>query len=228
MGVKEPMKMAEATLILKIDPTADDAAAFAPAAAALRADGLMAFPTETFYGLGGLAFSARAVERIYALKRRDRGKPLSVVVADLAMAEAVAGPLSAPFLALARAFWPGPLTLIARARPLFPPAMLGPGGSLAMRVPGANWLRGFLRMLGAPVTATSANPSGGPDISRPEEIIGLFRGKVEIIVDGGPTPGGLPSTIVDLTAAPPRLLRAGAVPEEALRPFLGPASAALT
>jgi len=222
MGGEEPIKMAETTLILKIDPTAADAAALAPAAAVLRADGLMAFPTETFYGLGGLAFSARAVERIYGLKQRDRGKPLSVVIADLNMADEIAGPLSPLFLDLARAFWPGPLTLIVRARPLFPPAMLGPGGSLAMRVPGTNWLRGFLRMLGAPVTATSANPSGGPEISRPEDIIALFRGNVEIIVDGGPTPGGLPSTIVDLTSARPRLVRTGAVPEAALRRFLVP------
>lgn len=208
-----------ATRILKIDPAVYDPAALAPAAAALRADGLLAYPTETFYGLGGLAFSARAVERIYGLKRRDRGKPLSVVIADLDMAGEIAGPLPPLFLDLARAFWPGPLTLVARARPLFPPAMLGPGGSLAMRVPGTVWLREFLRMLGAPMTATSANLSGGPEISRPDEVVGLFRGKVEIIVDGGPTPGGLPSTIVDLTSDPPRIVRPGAVPEAALRRF---------
>ena len=101
--------------------------------------------------------------------------------------------------------------------------MLGPGGSLAMRVPGTPWLRECLRLLGAPVTATSANPSGGPEISRPEDAIALFLGKVDVIVDGGPTPGGLPSTIVDLTAARPRLVRAGAVPEAALRRFLAPA-----
>jgi L-threonylcarbamoyladenylate synthase len=141
------------------------------------------------------------------------------VIADLDMADEIAGPLPRLFLDLACAFWPGPLTIVARARSLFPPAMLGPGGTLAMRVPGTNWLRGFLRMLGVPVTATSANLSGGPEISRPAEIVELFRGKVEIIVDGGPTPGGLPSTIVDLTLDPPRIVRPGAVPEAALHRF---------
>jgi L-threonylcarbamoyladenylate synthase len=219
MGVKEPMKMTETTRILKIDPAAPDPAALAEAVAALRADGILAYPTETFYGLGGLAFSARAVERIYGLKRRDRGKPLSVVIADLDTADEIAGPLPALFLDLARAFWPGPLTLVVRARPLFPPAMLGPGGSLAMRVPGPDWLRAFLRLLGAPLTATSANLSGGGEMSRPDEVIESFRGKVDIIVDGGRTPGGLASTIVDLTSDKPVLVRPGAVFEAALRRF---------
>ena len=207
------------TRILKINPAVYDPEALASAAAALRADGILAYPTETFYGLGGLAFSARAVERIYGLKQRDRGKPLSVVIADLDMACEITDVLPPLFLDLAREFWPGPLTLVARARPLFPPAMLGPGGSLAMRVPGTKWLREFLRLLGAPVTATSANLSGGPEISRPEEVIALFRGKVDIIVDGGPTPGGLPSTIVDLTSDKPVIVRPGAVSEAALRRF---------
>ena len=211
--------MTETTRILNIDPVAPDPEALAAAAAALRADGILAYPTETFYGLGGLAFSARAVERIYGLKQRDRGKPLSVVIADLDMASEITDVLSPLFLDLAREFWPGPLTLVARARPLFPPAMLGPGASLAMRVPGTKWLREFLRLLGAPVTATSANLSGGPEISRPEEVIALFRGKVDIIVDGGPTPGGLPSTIVDLTSDKPVIVRPGAVSEAALRRF---------
>ena len=189
----------------------------------LRAGGTLAFPTETFYGLGALAYSAAAVDRIYALKRRDAGKPLSVVVADLAMAEAVAGPLPTVFLALARAFWPGPLTLVARARPLFPSAMLGPGATLALRAPGPPWLRACLSRLGAPVTATSANLSGEAELSRADDVLACFDGKVDAIVDAGPTPGGLPSTIVDVTVAPPRLLRPGAIPEAALRPFLGPA-----
>lgn len=207
------------TRILKIDPAAPDPSALDAAADVLREDGILVYPTETFYGLGGLAFSARAVERVYGLKRRDRGKPLSVVISGLDMAGEISAPLPPLFLDLARAFWPGPLTLVVRARPLFPPAMLGPGGSLAMRVPGAEWLREFLRRLGAPVTATSANLSGGLEISRPEEAVELFRGNVDIIVDGGPTPGGLPSTIVDLTSDKPVLVRPGAVPEAALRRF---------
>jgi L-threonylcarbamoyladenylate synthase len=213
--------MTLATLILKIDPEAPDPAVLDRIVAVLRGGGTMVFPTETFYGLGVLATSAAAVGKVYALKKRDAGKPLSVVIADVGMAGDVAGPLSAPFAALAREFWPGPLTLVATARPsLFPSGMLGPGGSLAMRVPGTPWLRECVRRLGAPVTATSANLSGETEISRPEDAVALFEGNVDLIVDGGPTPGGLASTIVDLTSAPPRLVRAGAVPEAALRRFL--------
>jgi L-threonylcarbamoyladenylate synthase len=213
------------TRIFQIDAAAPEPPALDAIAAILRAGGTLAYPTETYYGLGAVAFYADAVGKIYALKRRDAGKPLSVVVADLAMAEAVAGPLSPVFLALARAFWPGPLTLSAPARPLFPPAMLGPGGSLALRAPGPAWLRACLARLGAPVTATSANLSGEAELSLPEDVLALFDGKVDAIVDAGPTPGGLPSTIVDTAAAPPRILRPGAVPEEALRPFLAAAGA---
>ena len=218
------------TQVFRIDALTPDPAILDAIAGTLRAGGTLAYPTETFYGLGALAFSAAAVEKIYALKRRDAGKPLSVVVAALAMAEAVAGPLTPIFLALARAFWPGPLTLVAAARPLFPPGMLGPGATLALRAPGPPWLRACLSRLGAPVTATSANLSGDSELSRADNVLALFDGKVDAIVDAGPTPGGLPSTIVDVTAVPPRILRPGAIPEAALRPFLdpGPSAAPLT
>jgi L-threonylcarbamoyladenylate synthase len=185
----------------------------------LRRDGVLVYPTETFYGLGALASSDKAVKRIYRLKRRDRGKPLSIVIADTAMAEESAASIPPLFRVLAREFWPGPLTLILKAKPDFPEDMLGPGGTLAMRVPGLPWLRELLHSLGEPITATSANISGEGEISDPERVVREFRGKADLIVDGGPTPGGLPSTIVDLTSAEPRILRAGAIPETALRKF---------
>ncbi|MCX6564422.1 MAG: L-threonylcarbamoyladenylate synthase [Candidatus Aminicenantes bacterium] len=207
------------TQIIKIDQ-----GGIAPAGAllisdVLRRDGVLVYPTETFYGLGALASSDKAVKRIYRLKRRDRGKPLSIVIADMAMAEESAASIPTLFRVLAREFWPGPLTLVLKAKPLFPSAMLGPGGTLAMRVPGVPWLRELIHSLGEPITATSANLSGEGEISDPERVVREFRGKADLIVDGGPTPGGLPSTIVDLTSAEPRILRAGAVPAAALRKY---------
>ena len=187
--------------------------------AALRDGGVIAYPTETFYGLGAMATSGRGIDKVFRLKRRDRGKPLSIVVSDMSMAQEISASVPSIARQLAEKFWPGPLTLVLKAHSGFPPAMLGPGRSVAVRVPGPAWLRALVRHLGVPLTATSANLSGRGEISDPEKIIRLFRGKVELVVDGGPTPGGLPSTIVDLTGNEPRLLRAGAIPEAALRRY---------
>jgi len=171
----------------------------------------MAYPTDTFYGLGVNAFSAAAVEKIYALKRRDRGKPLSIVVADSAQARSVAKDLPPALDILAGAFWPGPLTFVLNAARLFPPEMLGAGGTIALRVPALPWLCELLRRTGFPVTATSANLSGDNELDEPDEVRRIFEGRTELIVDCGRTPGGAPSTIVDLTAGAPRLIRPGVV-----------------
>ena len=183
-------------------------------AAVLRADGVMAYPTDTFYGLGGNALSAAAVEKVYALKGRDRGKPLSVVVADAEQAREFTRHQPSALALLARAFWPGPLTVVLAAGPGFPAAMLGPGGSLALRVPAQPWLCALLKQTGFPVTATSANLSGDGEMDDPDAVRRVFEGRAELVVDGGRTPGGSPSTIVDLTAGAPRLVRPGAVPWE--------------
>lgn len=175
-------------------------------------DGIAVYPTDTFYGLGGNAYSSAAVEKIYDLKGRRRDKPLSIVVADLEMAGLAAADPPAALFGLAAAFWPGPLTLVLRARPGFPPAMLGPGGTVAMRVPALPWLRSLLAAAGFPLTATSANPTGEGEIDDPAEARRIFEGRVDLFIDGGRTPGGAVSTIVDLTGETPRLLRPGAVP----------------
>jgi L-threonylcarbamoyladenylate synthase len=208
------------TTIFKVATEAWDPTVAEALARILRQDGILVYPTETFYGLGALAFSVGAVAKIYRLKERDRGKPLSIVVADPSMAARVAASPPPLFQTLTAAFWPGPLTLIVRAQPLFPPQMLGPGGTVAMRVPGLPWLCRLLGYLGVPLTATSANLSGRGEISEPAAVIAEFDGKADVIVDAGSTPGGLPSTIVDLAADPPRIIRAGALPAAAVQRYL--------
>ncbi|MDP2914179.1 MAG: L-threonylcarbamoyladenylate synthase [Candidatus Aminicenantes bacterium] len=208
------------TQIIKIDQGAITPDALRSISGILQGGGVLAYPTETFYGLGALASSEKGIAKVYRLKRRDRGKPLSIVISDVKMAEEIALSMPPVFRALAGEFWPGPLTLVLTAKAVYPSALLGPGGSLAMRVPGVPWLRDLVRYLGVPITATSANISGHGEISDPEKIVQEFRGKVDLIVDGGPTPGGLPSTIVDLTLDRPRILRAGAVSAAALRKYL--------
>jgi len=209
------------TRILRVDPAAVDAGALGEISAVLARGGLMAYPTETFYGLGAAAFYARAVARVFELKGRNRGKPLPLIAADLDMVGKIAGPLPDAFRALAAEFWPGPLTLVLKAAPDLPAHLRGPGGSVAVRIPPVAWLRKLAYGLSQPLTATSANLSGEKEISEAADVLTSFDRRVELIVDGGRTPGGAPSTILDLTTPEPRILRPGAVPETKIRAVLG-------
>ncbi len=204
------------TRLISIDPAAAEAPQAAEIISVLTAGGVMVYPTETFYGLGAAGFSAKAVGRVYELKGRDRGKPLSLVAADIDMVRAITAALPDALWPLAGKFWPGPLTLVLRAAAGLPRFLIGPGGSVAVRIPPLPWLRRVVYELSQPLTATSANLSGEGEISEPAKAKALFEGKVELIVDGGPTPGGEPTTIVDLLGPEPRVLRDGAIPSEVI------------
>ncbi len=188
---------------------------------ALTAGAVAAYPTETYYGLGALSTSAAAVSAVFALKGRDPARPLPLVAGDAAMVRALAAsPLPAAFERLAAEFWPGPLTVVLKASAAVPTAVLGPGGTIGVRVPAPGWLRRLVSGLGAPLTATSANLSGGGELSEPGDVLRAFAGKVDLMIDGGPTPGGKPSTVLDLSSGRPRVLRDGAVAAERLKPIL--------
>ena len=189
-------------------------------AAILLGNGLVAYPTETFYGLGAAALSARAVARIYRLKARDPGKPLPVIASDLEMVVEIAGPLPPVFWTLAEEFWPGPLTLVLKASAAIPAFLAGPGGSIAVRIPPVSWVRRLAYEISQPLTATSANLSGEGEMTDPSAVASVFEGKIELIIDGGATPGGSPSTLLDLTTPEPRFLRVGAVSAERIRAVL--------
>jgi len=207
--------------ILRLNSESDKPGPALEIASILRAGGVMVFPTDTFYGLGANALSAAAVEKIYTLKGRPRSKALSVVVADLDQAKSVVSDPPPVLDELAAEFWPGPLTLTLKARPVFPPDLLGPGGTIALRVPAVPWLRGLLRAAGFPVTATSANVSGEGELDDFEAVRRVFEGRVDLLVDGGRTPGGASSTIVDLSGESPRLVREGIVPWVRIHSYLG-------
>lgn len=208
------------TRVIGIDPLGKNIVQVGEIAAALLEDAVAAYPTETFYALGAAAFSKRAVEKVYRLKRRDPGKPLSVVVSDLDMAREISAPLPPSFRALAGEFWPGPLTLVLVAAARLPDFLLGPGRTIAVRIPPLPWLRALIREVSEPLTATSANLSGEKELADPAEVAAVFRGKIDMIIDGGPAPGGVPSTIVDLTSPEPRILRQGTIPEVRIRAAL--------
>ena len=201
------------TRILGIGPSGETLVPIGEVAAALLEDAVAAYPTETFYALGAAAFSKRAVEKIYRLKKRESGKPLPVVASDLDMVKEISASLPPSFRLLAGEFWPGPLTLVLPAAAGLPEFLLGPGRTIAVRIPPLSWLRALVKEISQPLTATSANLSGEKELADPAEVIALFRGRIEIVVDGGLSPGGAPSTIVDLTSPEPRVLRIGTIPE---------------
>jgi L-threonylcarbamoyladenylate synthase len=199
------------TEIVRLDPKNATVKALHRVVRILRSGGVIVFPTDTFYGLGGDGFSPAAIRRIFNLKSRDASRPLLVLVSDLEMVRRLARDIPPVFWKIAEEFWPGPLTIALRASAAVPGELLGGGESLAVRLPAVPWLRELVREAGIPVIATSANISGEGEISAAARAQRIFDGRVELIVDGGMTPGGAPSTVLDLTAEPPRIVREGAV-----------------
>jgi L-threonylcarbamoyladenylate synthase len=199
------------TRVVPIDPAAPDGAVLDAAARVLTAGGLVAFPTETFYGLGAAALDARAARRIFELKGRPRASPLLVLVDSVAMAERIADVPDHARALIAR-HWPGPLTLVFRARPGLPDEVTASTGTIGVRWSSHPVARGLVVALGAPVTAPSANPSGAPPPTTAADVVRDFGDAIEFVIDGGATPGAAPSTVLDVTVDPPRVIRAGAVP----------------
>ncbi len=182
----------------------------AAAAAVLRRGGLVVYPTETFYGLGALAREGAALERLARAKLRPEGKPLPLLAADLAQVAEVAR-LEGRAARIAARFWPGPLTLVLPARPGLPAEITAGTGTVGIRVPGSPLARALARAAGGALVSTSANPSGGPPPAQVADLEPRLRGAVDHVLDGGPTPGGRPSTVVAVEGESVRLVRAGAV-----------------
>jgi L-threonylcarbamoyladenylate synthase len=199
------------TLLLKIDPGKPAAEKLAEAVRVLRGGGVVAFPTETFYGLGADARNETAVEKVFRIKGRNFRNPLSVIVADDREVIPLVEEVPAAAQILMKTFWPGPLTLIFRASSSVLPRLTADTGKIGIRVSSHPLARLLAGGLGGPLTATSANLSGGPECSSADAVIralGEFPGSV---IDGGETPGGAGSTILDVTVSPPRILREGAI-----------------
>ena len=200
-----------ATTVVVVDPAAPDVAALSHAAAVLRAGGLVAFPTETFYGLGAAAGDPAALRRVCTVKGRSAAKPLLVLVDSIAMAESLAADVTPRARELMNRHWPGALTLVLRARPDLPPALTAGTGTIGVRMSPHPIARGLVRALGTPVTAPSANHEGGPPPTSTAQVLKAFDGTIDLVIDGGPTAGGPASTVVDVTAYAERVLRVGAV-----------------
>jgi L-threonylcarbamoyladenylate synthase len=164
------------------------------------------------YALVALATDSAAVRRVYDIKVREEGKALPLFVASAEMAATLAD-FNATALALAGRFWPGALTIVARKREDFHSEALAGGETVALRMPASDLVRDIVSALGGPVTATSANRSGGPDPVTAADVYSQLDGEIDLIIDAGPCPGGVSSTIVDCTRLEPAILRRGAISE---------------
>jgi L-threonylcarbamoyladenylate synthase len=175
----------------------------------LNRGGLVAFPTDTVYGVGSLVFDGKAVESIYAAKDRPIEKAIPVLMADAADMERVGTNIPAIAHQLAARFWPGPLTCIIPKQPTLPEAVSATS-TVGVRIPDHEVARALLRAAG-PMAVTSANISGQPSPSTAEEVFAQLGGRIDLIIDGGRTPGGVPSTVVDCTTEELKILREGPI-----------------
>lgn len=186
----------------------------APAIEVIKAGGVVAYPTETFYGLGVDALNEKAVEKIFAIKKRDFSQPLLILIPGRYVLSACVTEIPDAAVLLMEAFWPGPLTIIFFASSRIPPLLCAHTEKVAVRVSSHPVSQALVQALNAPLTATSANLSGLASPTTADEVWEQLGVQVDVIIDGGKTFGGKPSTIVDVTQSPPRVVREGVIPKD--------------
>ncbi len=185
--------------------------AIARAVTLLQRGGIVAMPTDTVYGIGALLTDADAIEKLYAVKGREHTKSIAVLLAGAEQLPLVAHGASPAAMRLAARFWPGALTLVVPRLPSLPNA-LSQTDTVGVRVPNHPLVRQLLAASG-PLAVTSANLSGQPDALTAQAVLAQLDGRIDLVLDGGRTPGAVPSTVVDTLASPPRILRAGPISE---------------
>jgi L-threonylcarbamoyladenylate synthase len=213
--------MTLSTTLWRVDPADPDPALIGRAAQILRGGGLVAFPTETVYGLGANALNESAVRKIFAAKGRPSTNPLIVHVADGEQVGDVAAQWPATAAQLAQAFWPGPLTLVLPKQPRVPDIVTAGGPTVAVRCPNHPVARALLRQAGVPIAAPSANRSTELSPTRAEHVLKSLNGRIDAVLDGGPCPGGIESTVVDVTGEVVQLLRPGLITLPMLEALVG-------
>ena len=207
--------------ILKINSEVPESSLIRYAADQIRAGQVLGMPTDTFYGLAADPFNLRAVDRVYEIKSRSRHKPLSLLIESVEQAKELAKPLPDEFYALAKKFWPGPLTVIVKAGSRLPLKVTANTGNVALRVPNAKIPLEVVKAAAIPITATSANLSGESECTSAEAVKEQLGVRIPIIVDGGSSPREVASTIVDLTDDDARwkILREGAISSDRISEF---------
>jgi len=183
----------------------------------VREGGVIAFPTETFYGLGACPFNTRAIQRVFDLKGRAlQAAPILVLIRSRTELETLVSEITPTAERLMETYWPGPLTLVFRASDAVPSVLTAGTGTIGIRLSAHVDVQRLLAAVGGPLTGTSANRSGHPPATTAAEVDRAVGTDVDLILNGGETPGGLPSTVVDTTVTPPRLVREGRIPKASL------------
>jgi L-threonylcarbamoyladenylate synthase len=188
----------------------------------LARGGLVIFPTDTVYGVGASLDQNGAVTRLFSAKRRPLSKAIPVLLSRPSALQDVARDLSNSVWLLAERFWPGPLTMVVPASPHLPPVLTAGQSTVAVRVPDHWVVRALVEGLDSPLAATSANISGRPSSITAADAMAGLAGQVDFVLDGGPCPGGISSTVVDLTVDPPRILRPGPIAFDQIRAAVVP------
>lgn len=207
------------TMQTKLLSTKDDDIRYA--GGVIKSGGLVAFPTETVYGLGANALDGQAVEKIFRAKGRPSDNPLIVHISQLEQWQTLVEAVPESALKLARAFWPGPLTVILRKKPIVPNETSGGLDTVAVRMPSDETARRLIDFAGVPIAAPSANTSGKPSPTLAQHVFDDMNGRIEAIIDGGKCGVGLESTVVTLATEVPTLLRPGGITPEMLESVLG-------
>ena len=195
--------------ILKVDPNTE--AVFANARTVLLAGGVIAFPTDTFYGLGVDPFNREAVNKVFELKGREKNKPLILLISSRAQLETMVKEITPAHSALIHKFWPGPLTLLFKPGSVISENVSAGSNRIGIRQPGNTMTRNLISALGQPITAPSANLAGESPPITAKQVQQSFGNRVDLIIDGGTCQGGKPSTVVDAVETPVRLVRHGAI-----------------
>ena len=209
--------------IFKIDQSNPDPEIILEITDLLRTGGVIAFPTDTFYGLGVDIFNYTAIEKVFKIKERMYEKPILILISDkTGLTQYVSKKDIPPYAQLlVDKLWPGPLTLIFNASESIPRILTGTTGKIGIRLPDHTFCRRLVRNLGRPITATSANISNMPSMNNPEEVLKTLKDRIDGLVDGGVTKGGLESTVVDVTGNEPAVLREGAISLARIKEVLG-------
>ncbi len=202
------MNLLKKIKLLKVDPDNPDTSAIEEAARAIRDGGLVAFPTETVYGLAANLLNKEAIERLYRVKRRPKNKPFTIHVSNMDMVREIAPDISDPAGRLIDKFWPGPLTIILNSKDR---------EKVGFRMPANRIALSLIEKSGVPVVAPSANISGNRPPKSADEVLSDLDEGIDMILDGGPTEVGVESTVVDATVSPYKVLRTGAISEGQLR-----------
>ncbi|MGV8058237.1 MAG: L-threonylcarbamoyladenylate synthase [Smithellaceae bacterium] len=197
--------------ILKVDSSNSEEAVLSRATEILIGGGVIAYPTETFYGLGADATNEKAIRKIYAIKGRNFSSPISVIIACKENLYPLVGEVPECAEKLMQSFWPGPLTIVFKASISVSSLLTAQTGKIGIRISSHTGARLIVQKLGHPLTATSANLSGAPECSTAAEVATQIGDRVDVILDLGKTAGGLGSTIIDITTNPPQILREGII-----------------